>query len=398
MKSKTRILSCFLILCSLILAIALPQPVFAAEPEIVSPSAILIEQSTGKVLYEKDADTPRRPASVTKVMTILLAYEAVRDGKASMEDMVTVSANAAGYGGSTILLEEGEQISLQNLIKGMCIASGNDAAIATAEYIGGSQDGFVDMMNQRAQELGMVNTHFVNPCGLDADGHVTTARDIALMSRELMLNFPEVTEFTTTWHEMMPHVWRSGPGETDMANTNHLIQSYNGMTGLKTGFTRLAKYSLSATATRGDMSLIAVVMGAERKDQRSQDVTRMLDYGFGSFTLQTIETDGQSAGKVSVAGGMQSEIDTRVQGNLQLLSSKDQAVDAQNLTTRIDMAPSIHAPVAEGDPVGTITYLQNDEEVATLPLVAAQSVEESTLGKRLMLLIDSWVDKIAENQ
>ena len=164
------------------------------------------------------------------------------------------------------------------------------------EYIGGSQEQFVEMMNQRAQELGMVNTHFVNPCGLDADGHVTTARDIAIMSRELMMNFPEVTAFTTTWHEMMPHVWRSGPGETDMTNTNHLIQSYNGMTGLKTGFTRLAKYSLSATATRNDMSLIAVIMGAETKDQRSADVTKLLDYGFGSFVLQTVETDGQSAG------------------------------------------------------------------------------------------------------
>lgn len=397
MKRKLRILSCLLIVCSLILTLSLQTPVYAAEPEITSPSGILMEQSTGKVLYEKDADTPRRPASVTKVMTILLAYEAVRDGKANMEDMVTISANAAGYGGSTILLEEGEQITLENLIKGMCIASGNDAAIATAEYIGGSQEQFVEMMNQRAQELGMVNTHFVNPCGLDADGHVTTARDIAIMSRELMMNFPEVTEFTTTWHEMMPHVWRSGPGETDMANTNHLIQSYNGMTGLKTGFTRLAKYSLSATATRNDMSLIAVIMGAETKDQRSQDVVKLLDYGFGSFVLQTVETDGQSAGKVSITGGMQSEIDTKVQGNVQLLSSKDASIDAQNLQTQINLSPSLQAPIQAGDPVGTITYLQDEEPIATLPVVAAESVEESTLGKRFMLLIDSWLHKMLMN-
>ncbi len=397
MKKKLRILSCLLIVCSLVLTLSLQIPVYAAEPEIASPSGILMEQSTGKVLYEKDADTPRRPASVTKVMTILLAYEAVRDGKANMEDMVTISANAAGYGGSTILLEEGEQISLENLIKGMCIASGNDAAIATAEYIGGSQEQFVEMMNQRAQELGMVNTHFVNPCGLDADGHVTTARDIAIMSRELMMNFPEVTEFTTTWHEMMPHVWRSGSGETDMANTNHLIQSYNGMTGLKTGFTRLAKYSLSATATRNDMSLIAVIMGAETKDQRSQDVTALLDYGFGFFTLQTVETDGQSAGKVSIIGGMQSEIDTKVQGNVQLLARKDAGIDAQNLQTQIDLSPSLQAPIQAGDPVGTITYLQDEEAIATLPVVAAESVEESTLGKRFMLLIDSWLHKMLMN-
>lgn len=295
---------------------------------------------------------PRRPASVTKVMTILLAYEAVRDGKANMEDMVTISANAAGYGGSTILLEEGDR-SLWKISSKVCVSPpAMMPPIATAEYIGGSQEQFVEMMNQRAQELGMVNTHFVNPCGLDADGHVTTARDIAIMSRELMMNFPEVTAFTTTWHEMMPHVWRSGPGETDMANTNHLIQSYNGMTGLKTGFTRLAKYSLSATATRNDMSLIAVIMGAETKDQRSADVTKLLDYGFGSFVLQTVETDGQSAGKVSITGGMQSEIDTKVQGNVQLLSSKDTSIDSQNLQTQIDLSPSLQAPIQAGDPVG----------------------------------------------
>ena len=212
-----------------------------------------------------------------------------------------------------------------------------------------------------------------------------------------MMNFPEVTEFTTTWHEMMPHVWRSGPGETDMANTNHLIQSYNGMTGLKTGFTRLAKYSLSATATRNDMSLIAVIMGAETKDQRSQDVTALLDYGFGFFTLQTVETDGQSAGKVSIIGGMQSEIDTKVQGNVQLLARKDAGIDAQNLQTQIDLSPSLQAPIQAGDPVGTITYLQDEEAIATLPVVAAESVEESTLGKRFMLLIDSWLHKMLMN-
>ena len=380
-----------ILLASIFMLGLLPTKVHAYEMNIDSPSAILMEQSTGKILYEKDADTPRRPASVTKIMTILLAFEAVRDGKATMEDMVTVSANAAGYGGSTILLEEGEQISLLNLIKGMCIASGNDAAIATAEYIGGSQEGFVDMMNQRAQELGMKNTHFVNPCGLDADGHVTTARDIAIMSRELMVNFPEVIEYTTTWHEMMPHVWRSGPGETDMANTNKLIQTYDGMTGLKTGFTRLAKYSLSATATRGNMSLIAVVMGAETKDQRSTDVTALLNYGFGSYELQTVETDGQSAGTVKVTKGMQSEIGALVQGNVQLLAQKGASSDPAALETRIELAPSVQAPVTAGDPVGTITYLQNGEEVCTLPLVAAADVEESSLWKILKLIFSEWL-------
>lgn len=391
MKKTFQILTGFLAVLVLLAVMCLPVPVYAAEITITAPSGILMEQSTGKVLYEKDADTPRRPASVTKIMTILLAYEAVRDGAATMDDMVTVSKNAAGYGGSTILLEEGEQIKLSNLIKGMCIASGNDAAIATSEYIGGSQEGFVEMMNKRAEELGMKNTHFVNPCGLDADGHVTTARDIALMSRELMTQFPEVTEYTTTWHEMMPHVWRSGPGETDMANTNKLIQSYEGMTGLKTGFTRLAKYSLSATATRGDLALIAVVMGAETKDDRSSDVTAMLNYGFGSYTLQTVETDGQAAGNVKVKGGMQSEVGSLVQGNLQLLSPKTAQTDPSSLETRIDLAPSVEAPVAAGDPLGTITYLQNGEEVGTLPLIAASDVEKSSLWKILSLMFGQWL-------
>ena len=368
----------------------LPIRVHAAEVEITSPSAILIEQSTGKVLYEKNADTPLRPASVTKIMTILLACEAVQEGRVSMEDLVTVSKNAAGYGGSTILLEEGEQITLANLIKGMCIASGNDAAIATAEYIGGSQDGFVEMMNRRAAELNMKNTHFVNPCGLDADGHVTTARDIALMSRELMVNFPEVTEYTMTWHEMMPHVWRSGPGETDMANTNKLIRSYDGMTGLKTGFTRLAKYSLSATATRGDLSLIAVIMGAETKDQRSTDVTALLNYGFGFYALQTVPTNGQSAGSVRVNHGMQSDVTALVDGDLSYLTRKGTASEP-SLTTRIELASSVDAPIVAGDPLGTITYFQNDEEVGSLPLVAASDVEESNLWKILEQFLRNWL-------
>ena len=237
----------------------------------------------------------------------------------------------------------------------------------------------------------MKNTHFVNPCGLDADGHVTTVRDIAIMSRELMINFPQVTQYTTTWHEMMPHVWRSGPGETDMANTNKLIQTYEGMTGLKTGFTRLAKYSLSATATRENLSLIAVVMGAETKDQRSTDVTSLLNYGFGSYQLQTVETNGQSAGMVKVTKGMQSEVGALVEGNVQLLMPKGASADSAQLETRIDLAPSIQAPVSAGDPVGTITYLQDGQEVCTLPLVAAQEVEESSLWKILQLIFSQWL-------
>lgn len=349
----------------------------AASLGITSPGAILMETRTGQILYEQGSHKQLRPASVTKIMTILLAYEAVRDGKATMDDMVTVSDNAAGYGGSTILLESGEQIALKNLIKGMCIASGNDAAIATAEYIGGSQEGFVALMNQRAQELGMNDTHFVNPCGLDADGHVTSAHDIALMSRELLNHFPEVTEYTTTWHEMMPHVWRSGPGETDMANTNKMIQSYEGMTGLKTGFTRLAKYSLSGTATRGDLSLIAVIMGAETKEIRTSEVTALLNYGFGNYGFLNLETDGTQADTLTISGSNVQQLPVLIQGNVGVLTNKGQSLDPSSLQTEIVYAEPVSLPVKAGDPIGEIIYRSESQEIARLPLVAGCDAERA---------------------
>ncbi len=349
----------------------------AASLGITSPGAILMETRTGQILYEQGSHKQLRPASVTKIMTILLAYEAVRDGKATMDDMVTVSDNAAGYGGSTILLESGEQIALKNLIKGMCIASGNDAAIATAEYIGGSQEGFVALMNQRAQELGMNDTHFVNPCGLDADGHVTSAHDIALMSRELLNHFPEVTEYTTTWHEMMPHVWRSGPGETDMANTNKMIQSYEGMTGLKTGFTRLAKYSLSGTATRGDLSLIAVIMGAETKEIRTSEVTALLNYGFGNYGFLNLETDGTQADTLTISGSNIQQLPVLIQGNVGVLTNKGQSLDPSSLQTEIVYAEPVSLPVKAGDPIGEIIYRSESQEIARLPLVAGCDAERA---------------------
>ena len=383
-----------LLLCTcMVLSLWTPARTVEAETSlnISAPSAVLMEPSTGQVLYESNSHEALRPASVTKVMTILLAYEAVRDGKASMEDMVTVSENAAGYGGSTILLEAGESIALSNLIKGMCVASGNDAAIATAEYIGGSQDGFVEMMNARAKELGMNDTHFVNPCGLDADGHVTSAYDIALMSRELINNFPEVFEYTTIWHEMMPHQWKKGAGETDMVNTNKLIQSYEGMNGLKTGFTRLAKYSISATAKRGDLQLIAVVMGAETKDQRSADVCTLLDYGFGGYGFVKVETEGNEAGTVPIRGGDADEVVALVQGNVQMLTEKSNPISAESLTKEVQLKDGIEAPVKAGDALGEIVYSLDGKEVARLPLVAAADVQKMDFTRILQKLLAKWM-------
>ncbi len=374
--------------------ITAPLMVLAAEtpPEttdlgIQSPGAILMEAHTGTILYEQGCHTQLRPASVTKIMTILLAYEAVRDGRASLDDMVTVSKNAAGYGGSTILLEEGEQIALKNLIKGMCIASGNDAAIATAEYIGGSQDGFVQLMNQRAKELGMNDTNFVNPCGLDADGHVTSAHDIALMSRELIVNFPEVTEYTTTWHEMMPHQWKKGPGETDMANTNKLIQSYEGMTGLKTGYTRLARYSLSATATRGGLSLIAVIMGADTKEIRTAEITSLLNYGFGNYDFLQVPTNGQQADLLPLPGSNVTELPVLIASDVNVLTKKGTALNSDALQSEIVYHDALSLPLKAGDPVGEIIYRDGDTEIARLPLVAGCNADKATFGQVLTQLL-----------
>lgn len=374
----------------LLLLILIPAFPAAAEPEVTAPGAILIEVHTGQILYEKGSHTQLRPASVTKIMTILLTYEAARDGQVSLEDLVTVSETAAGYGGSTILLETGEQITLRNLVKGMCIASGNDAAVAAAEYVGGSISGFVDRMNRRAEELGMKDTHFVNPCGLDADGHVTSAHDIALMSRELLLNFPEVIEYTTTWHEMMPHNWRKGPGETDMANTNKLIRSYEGMTGLKTGFTRLAKYSLSASAVRGDLSLVAVIMGAETKEQRSKDVVALLDYGFGSYSFLRLDTDGTPAGEITVTGGTAPTVPVLIQGDVNILTDKAGSAKAKELDFRLELPSSIPAPVQTGDAIGEVIYSVQGTELARLPLVAGDTVPRLTWFGALLRLTGRW--------
>jgi D-alanyl-D-alanine carboxypeptidase (penicillin-binding protein 5/6) len=373
-------------LCLILPSLLFPGAV-AAEPVITSPGAILMETVTGQILFEQGSHTSLRPASVTKIMTLLLVYEAARSGQVSLDDTVTVSSHAAGYGGSTILLEAGEEITLRNLIKGMCIASGNDAAIAAAEYVGGSVAGFVDLMNRRAAELGMADTHFVNPCGLDADGHVTSAHDVAVMSRELMLNFPEIIEYTTTWHEMMPHVWRSGPGETDMANTNKLIQSYVGMTGLKTGYTRLAKYSLSATATRDGLSLIAVIMGAETKDIRSDEVVSLLDYGFGTYAFFRLEVDGDAVASLPIDGGTEAKMPVLVQGSLDLLLERSETIAAEEVTFHLSLPSSVSAPVAEGDVVGTITYYDGERELGTLPLTAGQDVARMTFVQTFWRLL-----------
>ena len=265
-------LLCLLSSLLLLALLCLPAAAAPVPPEISAPSAILMESSTGKILYEKEANTPLPPASVTKIMTILLVAEAIDSGRISLDDMVTASETAASMGGSQIYLEVGESMSVQDLLKAIVVASGNDAATAMAEHIAGSTEGFVALMNQKAEELGMDNTTFVNCHGLDADGHLTTAHDIALMSAELLEKHPWITDYTTIWMDSL----RGGAFE--LANTNKLLRSYTGTTGLKTGSTDLAKYCLSASAVRGDMQLIAVVMAAPSTAERFKSAAQLLDF------------------------------------------------------------------------------------------------------------------------
>ena len=266
-------------------------------------SAILVEVSGGDILYEQNSDEKLPPASITKIMTLLLIYEAVRDGKITFDDTVTVSAHAASMGGSQVYLEEGEKQTAKELTKCIAIASANDAAVAMAEYIGGSEEGFVELMNSRAKELGMNNTTFKNACGLDEEGHLTTAADIAIMSRELLHNFPEVKEYTTTWQDTITHSTRRGDSEFGLTNTNKLIRWYDGATGLKTGSTGNAKYCLSASADKNGMELIAVIMAAPDNKSRFSEAMKLLDYGYANYTVVTGAQKGDTAGEAEVSRG-----------------------------------------------------------------------------------------------
>ena len=254
------------------------------EVNIESKSAIIMEGATGKIIYKKNPNERLNPASITKIMTLLLIYENMGNGKIKSSDKVTVSEHAASMGGSQVFLEPNEQQTVETMIKCISIASANDAAVAMAEHIGGSEEAFVNKMNKRAKELGMKDTHFVNCCGLDVEGHYSSAKDVAIMSKELITKYPEIIKYTTTWMDTITHTTRKGESEFGLTNTNKLVRTYKGITGLKTGSTSLAKYCLSATANREGIDMIAVVMGAPEHKLRFVEASRLLDYGFGKCT------------------------------------------------------------------------------------------------------------------
>ena len=352
-------------------------PVRAEALTVEAESCILMEKETGQVLYAVEEHQQLEPASVTKIMTILLVMEAIDDGRLSYEDMVTTSAYAASMGGSQVYLKENEQMSVEDLLKAVCVASGNDAAVALAEHLAGSADAFVEQMNQRAKELGMADTHFVNCTGLPAEGHVTSAYDIALMSRELILHHPDIRRFTTIWMDSLRD------GAFTLSNTNRLIRYYEGATGLKTGSTDSALYCLSATAERDGMELIAVILKSPTSDKRFEGAKTLLNYGFATYTLTHASSD-EPLPTVPVSMGAADQVSLTLGEETALLLEK---TAAPNLQQEIVVEPEVKAPVEQGQQLGTLRYTAGEEIVAEIPLVAAESVPRLTYGQVLLRML-----------
>ena len=356
-----------------LLFLALPLRAQAAELDIDGKSAVLMDVATGTVLYESNPHEPLAPASVTKVMTMLLIMEAIDSGKIGWDDMVTASEAAAAKGGSQIYLKVGETMSVSDMLKSIAVSSANDCACAMAEHIAGSESAFVSMMNARAAELGMKDTHFVNCTGLDDDAsakeHRTSAYDIALMSRELLKNHPMIKKYTTIWMDTVRN------GTFGLSNTNKLIRFYNGATGLKTGYTSGAGYCLSASAQREGMELIAVVMGCESSQVRNAACKSLLDYGFANFAV--ISPELTEAEPVPVKLGKSNTVDCRLGDTDSLLIDKAQK---NAITTELSMEPSVTAPVSQGQRLGTLTIRSGEQILHEVPLVAAENVERLTWG------------------
>ncbi len=345
---------------------------------ISAPSGLLMEAQTGTVIFEKDADTRRSPASVTKIMTLLLIFDSLEKGTLKMEDLVTTSAHAKSMGGSQVFLEEGETQNVETMIKCIVIASGNDASVAMAEHLAGSEEEFVRQMNERAAGLGMENTHFVDCCGLtDSADHYTTARDIAVMSRELITKYPKILEYSSIWMDTMTHVTRQGTSEFGLTNTNKLLRAFDGCVGLKTGSTSFAKFCLSAVAVRNGITLISVVMTADDSKSRMKDAAAMLNYGFSKCSLYVDETP-ETLPELPVKSGMEDTVSLEYEGQFQYLST-----DGTTLTEvkkERNLPETLQAPVKKGETAGEVIYLAEGRELGRIRILIAKSVEKATYG------------------
>ena len=360
------------LLAALCMVTLLPVQAAAVELPLTSRAALLMEKTTGQILFAQNEHEKLEPASVTKIMTLLLTMDAIDSGALAYDDVVTVSANAAGMGGSQVFLAEGEQITVEELLKCVCVSSGNDAAVALAEKVAWVTELFVEQMNNRARGLGMDDTHFVNPTGLTAEGHVTSAHDIALMSRELLTKHPDIRSFTTIWTDSIRG------GTFDLANTNKLIRRYDGATGLKTGYTASAGYCISATAEREGMELIAVVMKGETADKRNADAKALLNYGFSAYALVSAAPEEPLPALPVTMGETDSVSLTLPPDALTAVVEKAQAAA---LERRIDLPESLPAPVRQGQQVGTLTLCSGDTELMTVPILAAEDAEGRSWGR-----------------
>lgn len=349
----------------------------AAEPDVESPSVILMEASTGKTVYEKNADETLHPASITKIMTLILIFDALSENKITLDENVTVSEHAASMGGSQVFLEAGEKQTVNTMIKCISVASANDASVAMAEHIWGSEQTFVDKMNERAQGLGMSGTHFVNCCGLDTDGHMMTARDVAIMSRELITRYPQIHEYSGIWMDTITHSTRRGESEFGLSNTNKLIKQYEWATGLKTGSTGLAKCCLSATAEKDGIELIAVVMAAPNSKTRFKDAISLLNYGYGVVDIYR-DNAWLSQEKIVVHGGKSDSVKCRKNNEFVYVFTED--TDTGRIRCTEEYADGLEAPVYEGDVVGQMVYELDGNILGTVDIVAADTVEKAGLG------------------
>ncbi len=348
-----------------------------AQLDIDSPSAVLIEGSTGKIIYEKNKDERRKPASITKIMTLLLIFEALDSGQISLMDQVTVSDYAASMGGSQVYLEPNETQNVDTMIKCISIASANDASVAMAELIAGSEEEFVARMNRRAKELGMNNTNFVNCCGLDTDNHYSSAYDIALMSRELITKHPDISKYATVWMDTIIHKTKRGESEFGLSNTNKLVRFYQGITGLKTGSTSLAKYCLSATAKRNNMDLIAVILAAPDTKTRFQEASKLLNYGFANYSVYVDENTDTVLEPVKVSKGVKDEVTGQIEKKFSYLCTKGKSTG--DIRKEVALYETIEAPVAKGAKIGEITYFFGNDKIGSVDIVAAEEINKAKL-------------------
>ena len=346
-------------------------------------SSILIEQNSGQILYSHNIHEKLHPASVTKIMSLLLIMEALDSGKITLETQIPCSENAANMGGSQIWLDPRETLSVNDMLKAIAVVSANDCVTAMAEYLGGSTENFVKMMNEKAKELGMNDTNFVNCHGLDEDDHLTSAYDIALMSRELLTKHPQITNYTTIWTDSLRD------GKSALSNTNKLVRNYSGCTGLKTGSTSKALFNLSASATRNDLSLIAVVMKAPTSAVRFSNASTLLDYGFNTFSYKSFATKGEIFKSIPVTKGTSDAINAVYESSPSFLIKKG---EESNITYEINLPESIQAPITQGQQLGTISYYLNNDKIAEVSLTAENSISKITFINMMKSLFSNWLN------